>query len=306
MALVSVIIPTYNRVALLPEAIDSVFAQTYRDIELIVVDDGSTDDTRDLLAGYGNRLQALFLPHAGYPPPALNAGIRAAHGEFIAFLDSDDRWLPDKLDRQMALLDGAPQCGFAYGNVAFLYPDGSISPAVIPPKQLPSGRILRDLVRNMFIHPSTLIVRRTLLERVGLFDEDAHGNTEYALILRLARLSEATCIPEPVALVRRHAGQYSESLGGHNYELALLALERLAREPLPWSVRLEVRRSSARYHTHLARLHLLVGERDRALLSAAKDHLAQALRAYPLHRPAWGWAVRALLSAAKDHPGRRE
>lgn len=289
---VTVVIPTYNRAALLPEAIESVFAQTYRDLELIVADDGSTDDTRALLAGYQSRLRTLFLPHAGSPTPALNAAIAAARGEAIAFLDSDDVWFPDKLARQLALLDQKPHLGFVYGNLLFLDSDGTTSQPVVPPHQLRGGSILQDLVKGMFIHPSTLVVRRALLDRVGLLEEEAGPAEHYSLALRLARASEAGCVPEPVALIRRHAGQNNLLHGARHYEFAILVLERLAAGPLPWPVRFEVRRSLARHHTHLARMSLSDGERARA-----RQHLARAARAYPLHGPTWRWLFRALAAA---------
>ncbi|MCZ7569710.1 MAG: glycosyltransferase [Ardenticatenaceae bacterium] len=289
---VSVIIATYNRETLLPDAIESVFSQTHRDLELIVADDGSTDDTRGLLATYGSRLRALFLPHAGSPTPVLNAGIRAARGEFIAFLDSDDVWLPDKLARQLALFDRQPRLGFVYGNLVFLDPDGTISGPVVPSHQLRSGTILRDLVRDMFVHPSTLVVRRALLDQVGLLEAAAGPVEHYSLLLRLARASEAGCIPEPVALIRRHAGQFNLVHGARQYEYTIMTLERLASGPLPWSVRFEVRRTLARHQTHLARVYLSDGDRNRA-----HQHLVRAIRAYPLHRPTWRWVLRALIAS---------
>jgi len=131
---VSVIIRTYNRAAYLCEAIESVFAQTFRDFELIVVDDGSTDATRDLLARYDGRLTPIILDHTANQAAVMNAGIHAARGEFVAFLDDDDIWLPNKLQRQVALLDSDIRFGFAYGNARLLHSDGHVSaPALARP-----------------------------------------------------------------------------------------------------------------------------------------------------------------------------
>ena len=107
MELVSVIIPTYNRAACLREAIESVLSQTYKQFELIVVDDGSTDATGELLLQYGAKLSVLHTGHGG-PSAARNCGIAAARGDYIAFLDSDDVWLPDKLRAADALFPGPP------------------------------------------------------------------------------------------------------------------------------------------------------------------------------------------------------
>ena len=108
MELVSVIIPTYNRAAWLKEAIESVLSQTYKQFELIVVDDGSTDPTGELLLQYGTKLSVLHTGHGG-PSAARNCGIAAARGEYIAFLDSDDVWLPDKLRAQMLFFQDHPE-----------------------------------------------------------------------------------------------------------------------------------------------------------------------------------------------------
>lgn len=286
---VSVVIPTYNRAALLDEAIASVFAQRFTDLELIVVDDGSEDGTAVLLARYGGRLRPIPLAHTGNPATALNAGCRAARGEFVAVLASDDRWLPEKLAQQIALLDATPRAGFAYGNVVFLDSDGRTSPPVVPVAKMVAGAILRPLVRDMFIHPSTLVVRRPLLEAVGGFPESLGTSEDYGLLLQLARRSEAVCVVAPVAEIRRHASQFSQAQGARNYEAAIAALAALAAGPLPPAVRLELHRTLARHHTHLASLHLRGGAQARA-----SDHLYRALRAYPLHRPAWRWAAQAL------------
>lgn len=287
---VSVVISTYNRANLLAEALQSVFAQTVPPLEVVVADDGSTDGTQALLAGYGDRVRALFLAHAGYPSPVKNAAIREAKGEIIALLDSDDLWLPDKLERQLALIDQNPRLGFVYGQAVFLYPDGTISPPVLSAHQLRMGNILRDLLRNMFIIPSTLLVRRAVLEQAGLFDEDMHASECYPFVLRLAHVAEAGCLAYPVARIRRHPGQASLMRGIENYEQAIFGLERFARtQLLPWGIRLEARRALARHHAHLARAYCGAGDWSRG-----RSHAASALAAYPLHRPAWRWAALAL------------
>jgi glycosyltransferase involved in cell wall biosynthesis len=116
METVSVIIPTYNRAELISQAIDSVLAQTVPAHEIIVADDGSTDDTAAVVAAYGDRVRYLALPHRGQPAATRNAGIRAATGVLLAFLDSDDLFLPDKLARQIAALAQTPAAGVVYSN----------------------------------------------------------------------------------------------------------------------------------------------------------------------------------------------
>src|SRR5574340_695015 len=121
---VSVVVPAYNAAAFLRRAIDSVLGQTAVDLELLVVDDGSTDATLQLLAGYGERLQAIPQVNAG-PAGARNRGLALARGRYIAFLDADDWWLPEKLGRQVALLDSRPEIGFCSTGTRVVHAAGT-------------------------------------------------------------------------------------------------------------------------------------------------------------------------------------
>src|SRR5574337_356453 len=121
---VSVVVPAYNAAAFLRRAIDSVLGQTAVDLELLVVDDGSTDATLQLLAGYGERLRAISQVNAG-PAGARNRGLALARGRYIAFLDADDWWLPEKLGRQVALLDSRPEIGFCSTGTRVVHADGT-------------------------------------------------------------------------------------------------------------------------------------------------------------------------------------
>src|SRR5579863_9408144 len=113
---VSIVLPTFNRLHLLPASLDSVFAQTFTDWELIVADDGSDEATRDCLRRWAERprVRVQWLEHSGRPAVARNAAIRSALGEYVAFLDSDDLWLPEKLARQLASLRNSAQCRWSY------------------------------------------------------------------------------------------------------------------------------------------------------------------------------------------------
>lgn len=289
IARVSVIIRTCDRAEYLRAAIESVFAQTFRDLTLIVVDDGSTDSTRDVLNGYGDALVPIFLPRHRNPAVTFNAGVRAAAGEFVAFLDDDDVWLPDKLTRQVELLDQNPRFGFSYGNGRRLHSDGRLSPSLLAPEEIAAGWVLRTIVRNMCIHPSTLILRRLWLDRVGLLDE-ALPAAETLFCFRLAQLTEAVCVPEPVCLIRQHQDQTSRDHAQSSYETTIAGLETLLRDrAVQRGVRLEAHRSIARYHTHLAR-RLIETNRP----AKARHHVVRALWRYPLHRPAWRWALRSV------------
>jgi glycosyltransferase involved in cell wall biosynthesis len=292
--LVTAVVRSYNRADYLRQAIDSVLAQTRLPDQVVVVDDGSTDATFDVLASYSGAVEVLRLPHSGNPAAVLNAGLRAARGDLVAFLDCDDLWLPDKLARQVALLAN-PDVGFVYGNVCLLSGDGQRSAPVLRPDQIVNGCLLPTLVRDMCVHPSTLVVRRDL---VGLVDERERVNEDFFLLLRLARVNSGACVPEPVALIRRHAGMVSTAHGLSAYTAAIRALSSLVYDPsLPRAVRLSARRSIGRYHTHVARQ--LVAEHRHA---DARKHALAGLANHPLHRPAWRWAAIALLRSFHGEP----
>jgi glycosyltransferase involved in cell wall biosynthesis len=292
---VSVIIRTYNRAALLTEAIESVLSQTFTHVEILVVDGGSTDSTRQLLGGYGERVRALYVGRGVNLAGAINLGLEAARGDLIAFLDSDDLWLPEKLELQVTRLLSEDRFGFSYTNCRLLYPDGSLSDPALAPDQIVAGPILQTVVRNMCIKLSTALIRTSLIRQLGPLDESYFACEEYPYCLRLAQASEAVCLPEPLSLIRQHSDQASRTISSVAiYEATVRALEDLLRSPsLDRRVRLEARRSLARYHGHLAHTLLATGRP-----AEARQHVARALQRYPLHRPAWRLALRSLLSSA--------
>jgi glycosyltransferase involved in cell wall biosynthesis len=190
--LVSVIIPTYNRADILGSAIDSVLTQTYDRTEIIVINDGSTDNTEDLLRLYGNRLRVITQSNAG-PAVARNRGIAAAQGELIAFLDSDDRWLPAKLSRQVKLLANlGPSVACCICNATVQYSDGTTNStfdiADVKPN-CPEGLWLNPaevLASRFLLFNQVVLIRRSALERAGHFDERLKFYEDYEFPLRLS------------------------------------------------------------------------------------------------------------------------
>lgn len=202
---VSIVIPTYDRANLLPRAIGSVQSQTFQDWELIIVDDGSRDDTRDVVADYMSRDARIRCIYQGNrrQAAARNNGIRNARGEMIAFLDSDDTWMPRKLEKQVAILDGEPECGMVYGNQLMAADEQDPGSLRYPGGWLPSGNVFPELLkRSFYCSTQTILVRRAVLDRVGLFDEQLTNALEdWELTLRIAYHYRVACIDEP--LVRR-------------------------------------------------------------------------------------------------------
>lgn len=209
---VSVIVPNYNGARFLDEAIASVLAQTYEHREVIVVDDGSTDDSRAILDGRRGSVTAIALPHSGFPGLVRNAGIRVARGELIAFLDSDDVWLPHKLARQVRYLQAHPEVALVHTNLEVVDGQGRFlrhtftglegSRALFDDDA--DSSFMRVLKGEGGIWTSSVLVRRQCLDTVGLFDETLPMTEDWHLWIRIARHCRIGYIAEALAKHRKH------------------------------------------------------------------------------------------------------
>lgn len=202
---VSVIIPTYNNAKFIGEAIDSVLNQTYQDFEIIVVDDGSTDNTEEVLSKYKNRIRYIYQKNKG-PAAAKNKGILASQSKYIATLDSDDIWLPQKLQLQVDLLDSNKQLGLVYTDTYQVnIDDKSIDKETYFNRYKPcSGRVLDKLLFHNFIPSLTVMMRRSCLEKAGLFDESLYTGEDWDLWLRIAEEFPIDYINIPLGKRRIH------------------------------------------------------------------------------------------------------
>ena len=185
----SVIIPTYNRAYIISRAIQSVLQQTYQDFEILVVDDGSKDNTHEIMESIRDeRIKYIRHEINRGPAAARNTGIMAARGNYIAFLDSDDLWLPEKLERQMAAFANAPsQVGVVYVRVLEVEGD---SKTFIPPNHVikREGNLYYDLIsKGNFVYPSAALVRRDCLTKVGMLDEQLYTSEDWDLWIRIAK-----------------------------------------------------------------------------------------------------------------------
>ncbi len=199
MPRVSVIIPTYNRARFLPRAIQSVLNQTYEDWELIVVDDGSTDDTQGILAGFPD-VRVVTQPNRGVSA-ARNAGVRVALGVWPAFLDSDDEWRPEKLQRQMECARKRPEILVWHTNETW-FRNGKVLPQKAYHRKQ-GGFFFERAVERCLISPSSVMIHRRLFEDVGLFDESLPVAEDYDLWLRITAFYEVGFVPEPLLI--KHA-----------------------------------------------------------------------------------------------------
>jgi glycosyltransferase involved in cell wall biosynthesis len=217
--LVSIILPTYNRERELSRAIRSVLEQTYTHFELVVVDDGSTDNSAEVVAGFDDaRIRYIKHDRRRGGGAARNSGIQRSDSAFIAFQDSDDEWLPDKLARQMPLLEGVqPEVGAVYCGYIRFGPGASEHYFPQPHITQKAGDILPSLLLENFIGTPTLIVRRECFDRVGLFDERLARFQDWELMIRIAGAYQIAFIPEP--LLRAYYAEENIT-SGHDRSLA--------------------------------------------------------------------------------------
>jgi glycosyltransferase involved in cell wall biosynthesis len=204
---VSVILPTYNRAHLLPVAVESVLSQDFRDFELMVVDDGSTDATQEVLRGYSDPRIRTFTQENRGIGGALNAGIQAARGSLIARIDSDDRWLPELLSVEVPILEKQPDAGVVYARAQAMDEGGRPLPQMLgAPLKFP-GDPFKSFVYGDFGCAITALIRRDCLERAGLFDESLVGNEDWELWIRLSRFTRFVFIDRVLAHFRMHPGR---------------------------------------------------------------------------------------------------
>jgi glycosyltransferase involved in cell wall biosynthesis len=206
-ALVSVVIPTYNYGRFIPDAVERVLAQTYQDFEIIVVDDGSTDDTQKRLEPYMDRIRFIQQQNQGCST-ARNTGIQAATGEWIAFMDADDLWHPRKLEIQMAYLARHPGVGLlatdSLMNVSADWP--AVSSASDPPS---TDISLEDIVIRSRFAPSTVVVRKECFDKVGMFDTELGSVEDRDMWIRIACHYSVAQVHAPLIWYRIHNGSMS-------------------------------------------------------------------------------------------------
>ncbi len=228
--LVSVIIPTYNRAFTIERAVNSVLDQNWAPLELIVVDDGSTDETARILAARSSdrRLTLLRQNNRGVSA-ARNLGILHSKGELTAFLDSDDEWLPGKLAAQVDFMAANPTARLVQTREIWMRNGRRVNPGRKHLKK--AGDIFLDSVKLCLISPSAVMLRRQVLDEVGLFDETLPAAEDYDLWLRILRLHPAGLIDRELAI--RHGGRPDQLSAGHSLDrYRVRALEKILSEEL--------------------------------------------------------------------------
>ena len=298
LPLVSVVIPAYNCAPFIGESLDSVYRQTYRNWEVIVIDDGSTDETRAILAPHTGRIRYFYQENRG-TAAARNAGVRQARGELIAFLDNDDIWLPEKLERQVQVMQGSPECGLVFTDGIMFMADGTRRGPVIPSRldawiathltedpAVAKGDIFRNLfLANEISSASSVMVRRECLERAGGFDEAVVIADDYDLWLRIARAHAVAVILRCLYMWRWHDGSQSGPLREriHGWREASLVVQEKHLLVAPADIRRPLRAQMARAYWESARYYFDLNQfqNSRKTLAACLGHNRVFLPAIP-------------------------
>lgn len=211
MPAVSVVIPAYNSAAFLRQAIDSVLDQTYSDLEIIVIDDGSSDDTEAVARSFGDRVSCFRQQNRGVSA-ARNHGIKLARGQYLAFLDADDLWAPQKLAEQIPLFDQDAEIGLVYSDWGVVSEDGESQASFHSSRPAASGYVFDELVRTGFILTSGTVVRRSCLADVGYFDETLSIAQDYDLWLRICYRWKVAVVNKALVTKRCWDGSLSSNL----------------------------------------------------------------------------------------------
>lgn len=285
MPRVTTIIPCHNDARWVGRAIESALTQTYRDHEVLVVDDGSSDDTPAVLARYEARARLMRQPNRGVAA-ARNTGIAHATGEFLAFLDADDVFAPDKVARQVAVLEQDARAGLIYTDV-WETPSHGAARRRVTPRRFPPDRYLVPLFlfqTNWF--PSSVLVRRAVLRQVGAFDETLRRGEDRDLWMRIAHAWRIQDIAAPLVVRTVRRDSVSASAEGLLDVYAYVERKIVARAPELAAYR---RRRRATAYLRVSAFHW----QRREFVTAARS-VARSVALDPLSREVWGWVVRVL------------
>lgn len=194
---ISVVIPAYNAEKTISTTLDSVINQSYKDIEIIVIDDGSTDDTASLVTAVSDsRIRLLSFENGGLPT-ARNRGIEHSSGELISFIDADDVWANDKLEKQFNKLKGHEEIGVAYSWTSFIDEDNEVLYSGLGLNVVFEGNVYDEILKRNFIgNGSNILMRKALVDKVGYFDASLKSVEDWDYYIRLARATKFSCVPE--------------------------------------------------------------------------------------------------------------
>jgi glycosyltransferase involved in cell wall biosynthesis len=303
---VSVIIPVYNGGAHLGVAIESVLRQTYTNLEVIVVDDGSTDDSTRIAKSFGSRVRVMTQPNSG-SAVARNAGIDYSHGELIAFIDADDAWVSHKLELQVNYLSARPDVGMVYHSWVEWNGDQALLAELETQAQQAtlaqldwsrSGWIYHQLLLDSIVHTSTAMIRRTTIAAVGGFDPQLRRGQDYDYWLRVSRITEIHKLAATLSVYRIHDASITNRLPARNgqAEIVTAALQRWGPVGPDGSRarQTKLRRVLAARWLSFGGIHFEKGD-----ATVARTSTLRALKIWPLSLSGW-WLLFRILSARRS------
>jgi glycosyltransferase involved in cell wall biosynthesis len=281
MPKVTVVVPTYNRAKWVEEAIQSVLRQSFSDFSLVVVDDGSTDNTKEVVLKFRDpRVKYLYQENRGVSA-ARNSGVRASTSEYIAFLDSDDMYLDNAIEKSIHAMTQNPSVGFTFGQINIMKSDGKVYSTKKP--SFPCSTVVEqtDHVRKMLYYGhitlSTLVVKRSCFEAVGGFNEDLRYFEDYHLCIRLAKRYPAFYIAEPLINYRYHNDQLTRAIKPGGEKAIPLILDEVFKDP---DIALKFMHLKGKVYSHMYctyMFHSVYG----VDMKLARYYLRQAIKVYP-------------------------
>lgn len=272
--LVSVVIPAYNKGDIIKETIDSALAQTYPNIEIIVINDGSTDNTAEIVKSIkDDRIKYYYQPNSGLPAKPRNKGVELAKGEYVAFLDHDDLWMENKLEKQISIIEKDPQIALVTSNALFILTDKKTNIPII--KGVKSGYFNdRDFLPEMNVIQSTALIKKSVFIEMKGFDEspDLRAAEDYDLWLRMYPKYLCYYLNDCLAYYRK----YDSSSSGNKYGCLKIALDHYNKYFISYGFpeKINKKRLSSILH-HLS---------CQQYLSNDKNHLENARKAYQFDR----------------------
>jgi glycosyltransferase involved in cell wall biosynthesis len=250
---VAVIIPCYNREQYIRETVESALSQTYPNLEVVTVDDGSTDGTRKILEDYSGRIRIMVHPgrvNKGQSA-SINLAMRSTDSEYVAILDSDDVWAPTKIERQAEILEKSGEVGLVYVNGFAIDHAGNRLYKLIGGHRRSAGDAETVLLEYYIGPPSSWLIRRSILESAGGFDEAMRSAQDHDMAIRLAEITQFAYLDEALFYYRRHADTQSTRHSRRRWETGFVILKKArARYPYRYNV----------YRKRLAVLHFRLGQ----------------------------------------------
>jgi glycosyltransferase involved in cell wall biosynthesis len=275
--LVSIIIPNYNQTHYISDAIHTALNQTFHSFEIIVVDDGSTDNSHEVVSRFGNQVRYIYQKNQGLAG-ARNTGIRAATGDFVGLLDADDTWVPDYLERMIALASQYPLATVYYCSAQCMDTSGRELPQILGGPPVPPDQIYHALLRANFLIPSTILMRRSAVIEAGLFDQNLRSCEDWDLWLRISPGQMIVGTSECLVRYRVHGNSLSTNPSGMQQATRKVIEKHFGSDDgleRTWT------KEKRRAYGGVYRYHLLTSVQRQNDWQAAANYLCRALQVDP-------------------------